>query len=225
MYKSALIIALGLISLGLSVKAGIDNYAYRDRTVFVRGLAERTVEADFVTWPMTYSLAGNDLTGLYDRMQTNNNIVVKFLTDNGIAPEEISVNPPDLFNADGNTYSYGESKYQYKLSVDITVATKKVGKVRELLSRQSELLKLGVAVSNNYINYQFRALNDIKPEMIAEATRNARAAADRFAEDSNSKIGKICNASQGQFSIESTDNTTPYIKNVRVVSSVTYYLR
>ncbi len=218
------ILAVSICILGFCIKAGIDNFAFRDRVVTVRGLAERTVEADYVTWPMNYSIAGDDLPALYDRMQVNNAVVVKFLTDNGITADEISVNPPDLYNAEGNVYGGERARFQYNLSVNITVATSKVAKVRELLSRQSELLKLGVAASNGYINYQFTGLNNIKPEMIAEATKNARIAADRFAQDSNSTVGKIKTATQGQFSIESADNSTPQKKNVRVVSTIVYYL-
>lgn len=221
---SAAILAVSIIILGFCVKAGIDNFSFRDRVVTVRGLAERTVEADYVTWPMSYSIAGNDLPELYNRMQRSNEIVVKFLTNNGIAADEISVNPPDLYNSEGNVYGGDRARYQYNLSVTITVATTKVSKVRELLNRQSELLKQGVAANNNYINYQFTGLNTIKPEMIAEATKNAREAADRFAQDSDSRVGKIKTATQGQFSIESTDQSTPNIKNVRVVSTIIYYL-
>lgn len=221
---SAAIIAVSIIVLGFCIKAGIDNFSFRDRVVTVRGLAERTVEADYVTWPMSYSIAGNDLPELYNRMQRSNDIVVKFLTDNGIDRDEISVNPPDLYNSEGNVYGSDRARYQYNLNVTITVATRKVAKVRELLNRQSELLKQGVAANNNYINYQFTGLNSIKPEMIAEATKNAREAADRFAQDSDSRVGKIKTATQGQFSIESTDQSTPNIKNVRVVSSIVYYL-
>ena len=221
---AALLVAVSICILGFCIKAGIDNFAFRDRVVTVRGLAERTVDADYVTWPMTYSLAGNDLTELYNQMTANNAAVVKFLTANGLSREEISVNPPDLYNSSSNIYGSDRPRYAYTLTVNITVASTKVAKVRELLARQSELLKEGVAVSNNYINYQFRGLNTIKPEMIAEATKNARIAADQFAKDSSSKVGKIKTASQGQFSIEDTDQSTPQRKNVRVVSTIVYYL-
>lgn len=220
----AALLAVSVCILGFCIKAGIDNFAYRDRMVTVRGLAERTVEADYVTWPMSYSIAGNDLPALYNEMQANNKIVVKFLTDNGISADEISVNPPSLYNAAGNVYGGDRARYQYNLTVTITVATKKVSKVRELLNRQTELFKQGVAASNNYINYQFTGLNSIKPEMIAEATKNARVAADQFASDSSSKVGKIKTASQGQFSIDDADSSTPQLKKVRVVSTIVYYL-
>lgn len=221
---SAIIVAIGIVILGFCLKAGIDNIAFRDREVTVRGLAEREVPADLVTWPISYSLAGNSLPTLYDQVSANNATIVKFLTSNGISPEEISVNPPDSYDATSNRYRSDSFSYNYSINCTVTVTTKKVDKVRELLNRQSELLKEGIAFSNSYINYQFTGLNKIKPEMIAEATKNARAAADQFAADSESRVGKIKTASQGQFSIEDSDSSTPFIKKVRVVSTIIYYL-
>ena len=218
------IVAAAVIILGFTLKAGIDNIAFRDREVTVRGLAEREVHANKVTWPMTYRIAGNDLATIYDRVSANNAKIVKFLTSNGISPDEISVNPPDTYDATTNRYRSDSFGYNYSISCTVTVTTSKVDKVRELLNRQSELLKEGIAFSNSYINYQYTGLNDIKPEMIAEATRNARAAADQFAADSDSKVGKIKTASQGQFSIDDSDSSTPFIKKVRVVSTIVYYL-
>ncbi len=220
----ALLIALGIVILGICIKTGIDNIAYRDRIVTVRGLAEREVKADLVTWPITYSLAGNNLQNIYDQVSKNNDIIVKFLTSNGINSDEISVNPPDTYDATSNRYRSDSFNFNYSINCTVTVTTRQVDKVRELLNRQSELLKEGVAFSNSYINYQFTGLNTIKPEMIAEATRNARAAADQFAADSESRVGKIKTASQGQFSIDDSDSSTPYIKKVRVVSTIVYYL-
>lgn len=218
------LIAVGVIVLGFLLKAGIDNIAFRDREVTVRGLAEREVPADKVTWPITYSVAGNDLQQIYNTVSENNAKIVKFLTSNGISEDEISVNPPDTYDATTNRYRSDSFNYNYAINCTVTVTTGKVAKVRELLNRQSELLKEGIAFSNSYINYQFTGLNEIKPEMIAEATKNARAAADQFAADSESTVGKIKTASQGQFSIDDSDSSTPFIKKVRVVSTIVYYL-
>jgi hypothetical protein len=221
-YISAALIAVSIVVLGFCIKAGLDNI--NSRLVTVRGLAEQIVEADRVTWPIDYSIAGNDLSELYDIMQQNNGVIVNFLTSNGINKDDISVNPPTLYNADSNIYNDGRQQYRYNLSVTVTVATKQVALVRELLNRQSELFKKGVAASNGYINYEYTGLNDIKPDMITEATRNAREAADRFAKDSNSRVGKIQTATQGQFSIEAADESTPNLKKVRVVSTIVYQL-
>lgn len=223
-YISALLVAIGLIGLGLAVRSGINALAFNDRDVTVRGLAERMVEANQVTWPISYTISGDNLQELYNRLQADNATVVGFLTANGITDDEISVNPPDVYNAASNVYGGDRARYKYNFTSTITVSTSKVDTVRQLLRRQAELLRQGVAVNNNYINYQYTALNDIKPEMIAEATRNARLAADQFAQDSGSKVGKIKNARQGQFTIDTADSSTPHLMKVRVVSTLTYYL-
>lgn len=220
----ALLIGAGIFFLGLFIKGGIDNMAFRDREVTVRGLAEREVPANRVTWPITYSVAGNELTNVYDQVTANNNAIVKFLTSNGINKSEITIAPPDTYNATTNQYVSQNINFKYSLSNTITVTSSKVDKVRALIDRSTELLKAGIPVSNGYIDYEYTALNDIKPEMIAEATKNAREAADRFAEDSGSKVGKMKTANQGQFSIESQSSSVPFIKKVRVVSTIVYYL-
>ena len=223
-FISAALIAVAIVVLGLSLKAGIDNIAFRDREVTVKGLAEREVPADLVTWPISYSVAGNDLASLYNQVSGNNEKIIRFLTSNGIGRDEISINPPDTYNAESNQYRSNTFNYNYSISSTVTVTTKKVDKVRELLNRQSELLKEGIAFSNSYINYQFTGLNSIKPEMIGEATKAARDAAAQFAADSESRVGKIKSAHQGQFSIDDSDSSTPYIKKVRVVTTIVYYL-
>lgn len=220
----SLLIALSIVILGLCLKSGIDNFTFRDREVTVRGLAERQVMANEVTWPITFNIAGDDLTTIYDNVSHTDSIIVRFLTSSGITRDEISVAPPSTYNAAANQYGSSTFKYKYSLESTVTVTTKKVDKVRELLGRQAELLKEGVAFSNSYINYRYTDLNAIKPAMIEEATKNARLAADKFAADSHSKVGKIKTASQGQFSIDDSDSSTPWLKNVRVVSTIVYYI-
>lgn len=220
----SLLIALSIVILGLCLKSGIDNFTFRDREVTVRGLAERQVMASEVTWPITFNIAGDDLTTIYDNVSRTDSIIVRFLTSSGITRDEISVAPPSTYNAAANQYGSSTFKYKYSLESTVTVTTKKVDKVRELLGRQAELLKEGVAFSNSYINYRYTDLNAIKPAMIEEATKNARLAADKFAADSHSKVGKIKTASQGQFSIDDSDSSTPWLKNVRVVSTIVYYI-
>lgn len=220
----SLLIALSIVILGLCLKSGIDNFTFRDREVTVRGLAERQLMANEVTWPITFNIAGDDLTTIYDNVSRTDSIIVRFLTSSGITRNEISVAPPSTYNAAANQYGSSTFKYKYSLESTVTVTTKKVDKVRELLGRQAELLKEGVAFSNSYINYRYTDLNAIKPAMIEEATKNARLAADKFAADSHSKVGKIKTASQGQFTIDDSDSSTPWLKNVRVVSTIVYYI-
>lgn len=233
MKTSSTIIAAGIIALGIAVagfalKAGIDNFSDRDRDVTVRGLCERQVMANKVTWPIVTKEMGNDLVAIYDKIQSTNAAVVDFLKSNGIEESEISVNPPSVTDRLADSYNSENIRVRYNVTNVIVVTSSKVDMVRALIDRQTELMKKGVAVvAGNYqyqTTYEYTDLNAIKPEMIAEATRNAREAADKFAADSDSRLGKIKTARQGQFSIEDRDQYTPYIKNIRVVTSIDYYL-
>lgn len=224
---AALIIAAGICLLGLFIKSGLDNFTYKDRAVTVRGLAEREVKANRVTWPLVYQGNADDLQSLYNDVNVNTAKIVEFLTNNGVDPNEISVTAPEVSDNRRSSYNYRVPNFSVRCVVVVSSAN--VDHVTALINKQSELMKMGVAViANNWenqISYEYTDLNKIKPEMVAEATKNAREAAVKFAEDSESKLGKIKTASQGQFTIEDRDQYTPYIKKVRVVSSITYYIQ
>lgn len=223
------IIAVGLLLLGLSIKSGIKVFSQRDRVVNVKGLAEMEVQADKVIWPLVYKVVGNDLSTLYDELKVKNQTVVTFLKSNGISDGEISVSAPQVVDLEAERYNSNNSPYRYNITSVVTVSSDNVDVVRKLMSEQGELLRQGIAVAGGDYQYNvqflFTKLNDIKPQMIEDATKNAREAAIKFAEDSNSKLGKIKSANQGQFSITDRDANTPHIKNVRVVSTVEYYLK
>lgn len=225
---AAAVIAVGLAVLGLSVRSGIISFKEMDRTVTVKGLSERDVKADKVTWTLRYKEVGNDPSAMYDLFEKKNNLVVAFLTKDGIKADDIIVNPPSIVDRQADNYGNDIMNYRYKATSVITVTTSDVDKVRQLLRRQSELMKQGVAiVSEEYrsdVVYEFTGLNRIKPEMVEEATRNARATAQKFADDSGFSIGKIRTAQQGQFSIDDSDSNTPHIKHIRVVNTLEYTL-
>lgn len=218
-----LILAVGMLALGLCIRSGFSSLSTKNRFVDVRGLAERTVKANQVTWPVQYTITGDDLPALYQQCTDKNKIVLDFLTSNGIPASEISVNPPNIDDISANAWN-DKARFKYSLTSTMTVLTTQVDKVRELLNRQGELLNQGIAFANLSINYTYTDLNKIKPEMIVEATKNAREAAEKFAADSGSKLGEIKSAEQGYFSIENRDQYTPHIKKVRVVTSVDFYL-
>lgn len=224
----SLLLALGLLSVGLCIKGAATYLGNRNRTASVRGLCEREVPADKVTWPLVTQDLGNDLPALYAKSEQVNARILAFLHAGGLTDAEISVNPPDV--EDRLTQSYDPSRVtsRYKVTNVIVVTSSNVSKVRSLIEKQSELISQGIAVlagDYNYpTTYEFTGLNAIKPEMIAEATHNAREAAAKFAQDSGSKLGVILNASQGQFSISDRDQYSPHIKNIRVVTNLTYYL-
>ena len=227
--KQAAIIALGIIALGFCVKAGLNSLAGKDRKVVVKGLAEREVEADKVTWPILSKEIGNDLPELYKSINATVGTIKQFLLDNGIKPTEISVNAPVVIDLNADRYSDNRQPYRYNVTSIITVTSNNVKLVRSIIARQGELLKKGVAIVDggyeNPVKYEFVSFKAMKPTMMQEAIENAELTATQFAKNSNSRLDKIMNADQGQFSIENRDSNTPYIKKVRVVTTVTYSLK
>lgn len=225
---AGLLLCAGLIVLGIFLRYGLTHIADSKRTVTVRGLCEKEVKANKVTWPIVSKEVGNYLPSIFTNIENTNSLIVKFLKENGIEESEISINPPAIIDLQADRYSYNQNPYRYNVTNVIVVTSNKVDKINELIKKQAEFLKQGIAIVAGDYQYQtiyeYTDLNSIKPEMIAEATMNARAAADKFAEDSGSKVGRIQTASQGQFSIEDRDQYTPYIKKIRVVSSLIYYL-
>ncbi|MBQ2966449.1 MAG: SIMPL domain-containing protein [Bacteroidales bacterium] len=228
-FFSGLFIMTGLIVLGMMIPRAVSKYRSFDRTVNVKGLCEKEVMADKVIWPVVYKVMANDIQSVYDQTDGNNAVILSFLESGGIADSEITVSVPSISDKFANEYGSNDRAYRYIATSVITVCTDKVDEVLALMSRQAELLKKGVVTGGNSwenpVEFKYEGLNDIKPQMIEEATRNAREAAQKFAKDSDSRLGKIRTASQGTFTIENRDSNTPYIKKVRVVTSVTYYLK
>ena len=220
---------LGMLILGGSLVLMVNNLKSYDRCVTVKGLCEKEVMADKVIWPIMYKQGGNELGELYNTVEDMNATIVKFLKDAGVSDDEITMNAPTIL--DTRTNLYGERKeYHYIVTAGVTVCSEKVELIVKLQTEQAKLYEKGIPVGmgENWsypTTYSFTALNDIKPGMIEEATINARQAAEKFAKDSKSKLGKIKNATQGQFSVSDRDSNTPYIKNVRVVTNVVYYLK
>lgn len=225
----ALILSLGFLLLGLFIERGFRSFAERDRSVNVKGLAEMEVPANKVTWPLVYKSLGNNLNQLYDEIKRSNATITQFLKEKGLSEKEISINAPEIIDLQAERYGNDRaSVYRYNVTTVITVTSDKVDLVRELISGQGELLKRGIAItSGDYrynVSYEYTSLNEIKPSMIEEATKNAREAAEKFAKDSGSELGKIRHAYQGQFSINDRDPNTPYIKKIRVVTTIDYSL-
>ncbi len=225
------IIALGIVILGFTVRSGIVTFKDRDRIVSVKGLSEREVKADKVIWPLVYKDLGNDPAEMYRQLEKKNQKIVTFLKSGGLTDSEISVNPPTIVDRQADNYGNEIMNFRYKATSVITVTSPNVDKVRALMNRQAELMKQDIAIvgeeygGSNSPSYEFTGLNKIKPEMVEEATKNARITAEKFASDSGSELGDIRSASQGQFSIESRDASTPFMKKVRVVTTLEYTLK
>ena len=227
--KQALILAFGIIAMGESVRVGLGSLAGKDCKVVVKGLAEKEVEADKVTWPILSKEIGDDLPELYQKINVTTDIIRTFLLKNGLKQSEINVNAPVVIDLNAERYGDKQNPYRYNITSIITVTSSNVKLVRSIIARQGELLKRGVAIVDggyeNPVKYEYVAFRKMKPQMMQEAIENAELTAAQFAKNSKSSIDKIMNADQGQFSIEDRDSNTPYIKKVRVVTTVTYSLK
>lgn len=221
---AAALIAVGVALGGLFIALGINKMAVRDRAVTVKGLSTQDVKADHVVWPLSFGLLGNDLPSLNNDITKMHETVRKFLISKGFNADDIKKGNTSVSNNWANYY--GERpEYHYTINTSVIVSTDNVDLVIANLGCQTELLSRGYIINSDEwaLDYQYNGLNELKPQMIEEATKNARAVAQKFADDSNSKLGGIRRASQGQFSVEA-DQYQPWIKHVRVVTTVDYFL-
>ena len=221
-------IFLGLAAVGYQLSNAAIQVKEYERTVTAKGLSEREYDSDKVIWPIQFTETSNDLTQLYKSIEASNSKITRFLQKQGVKASEISLASPVITDKSAQQYNNAKAEFRYTALQTITVYSEDINKVRDVMKSLPALGKSGIAFTgNNYqdqTEYIFTRLNEVKPEMIEEATRNAREVAEKFAADSASKLGKIRKASQGQFSISARDKNSPYIKQVRVVSTVEYYL-
>ena len=222
----SVLIAVGIALSGYFLYLGLESFTTKDRVVTARGLSERQVLADKAVWTISFGITGNSIEYLYERLEPKKQALVKFLKNNGISDEEI-VFAPSTASDRSSWYDWDKKKGtidQYELTGHMTVVSKDVEKVRQLQLRQLDLLHSGVILENSYISYEYTGLNELKPEMVEEATRNARVVASKFADDANAKLGALKSARQGQFEVES-DEVMPHMRKVRVVTTMEYYLK
>lgn len=220
-------VCAGLIGLGYWATQGALAVKGLERSVTVKGLAEREVPADIAIWPITFTEVDNDVAALYDSVQRQTTLVLDFLAEQGFAADAISTAPPSIIDRQAQGYANAaQLPFRYTATATITVYTRDIERVRDAMTRLASLGQRGITIisAGGTAQFLFTGLNDLKPAMIEAATRNAREVADKFAADSDSRLGKIRRASQGLFSIADRDSNTPHIKKVRVVSTVEYYL-
>ena len=231
---SYILIAL-ILSTGIMVAGNlVGNMHLRgleyQRYVSVKGLAEREVDADLAIWPFRITIAEDDLNALQKKLENDSRIIENFLSSSNFETTEFSSGVAEI--QDTQTYNYGSpnasNSPRYIARKDFTVRTPDIPKLHLALKNISELVGKGIVLESKNqwqgVEYLFTGLNDIKPAMIEEATKNAREAAQKFAQDAGSKVGKIKSASQGLFTINDRDINTGYIKNVRIVTTIDFYL-
>jgi len=241
-----LTIAFGLILGAWILGSQIKAMRLADRYVNVKGLAERTVKSDLAIWPLNIKEAGDDLASVSTKTDVDKNAVLQFLAQHAIQTSEIEIGIARVVDTQANEFGGGaRAPRRFIVEQQITVRTSRVDQVAAAAQKTMQLLQKGIVLGGERgqgVTYKFNGLNAIKPDMITEATRNARAAADRFAADSGSKVGSIRYANQGVFTILSADQgsatgeegpeyagqmfspDSSIMKTIRVVTTVEYYL-
>jgi hypothetical protein len=225
-FGTAAILAVGLIAGGYLLGDGLLRAKDAERAVTVRGLAERDVTADLATWTISYSASATDLGEAQAKMRRDTQAIEGFFKELGF--------PADALQPTGaNVSSFtNEGLTTFTVRQRLALRTEDVARAQKAVARQFDLVGRGVLLEEgSAMAYTFTKLNDVKPEMVAEATKDARAAAEQFAEDSGSGVGKIRDATQGYFTIEARDGEaggwgmadSPY-KKVRVVTTVSFSL-
>jgi hypothetical protein len=222
---AALLVALGLAAAGFFVGEGISGRNSARRTISVKGLSEREVPASVATWTVGYSATGNDLGAINKKLADSTKAVLDFLKAAGFEEADMAVQPPAVRDTsmDERDKDSPPPPERYSASQSVLLRTAKVDAIKPALASASSLMVSGVLLSGKAEpNYIFNQLNDIKPGMIQEATKNARIAAEQFSRDSQTTLGKLRNASQGWFKVDNRDDATPERKVVRVVVDVEY---
>jgi hypothetical protein len=237
-------LVLGLLLGGAVLGSQIKAMKLGDRYVTVKGLVERTVKSDSALWPLTFKEAGNDLPLVFAKSETDKAAIVKFFVDQGFSPNDLTAGQIAVTDRLTNEYNNNsEHGSRYIVQQTLTLHSSDVDRVAVASGKTADLVKAGVVLNNGGgVIYRFTGLNVLKPDMITEATRNARASADRFAADSGSRVGSIRSANQGVFSITAADGLMAptvndevggggdtsggesIMKKVRVVSTIDYYL-
>jgi len=225
---SAGVIAVGLVVGGYLLGNGLVRAHEADRSVTVRGLAERDVTADLATWTIAYSATAEDLASAQSSVDEDSNAIRGFFKEVGFPAEELQPTGVNVsqFTEDGVT--------KFTVRQRMTLRSNDIKRAQSAVKRQFDLVRRGVVLEEGSgMAYTFTKLNSIKPTMVAEATKDARASAEQFAKDSGTSVGTIKSATQGYFEINARDgdsgggwgvSDTPY-KKVRVVTTVDFYLR
>ena len=222
-------IGISIVMAAVILAVGLANIITPERSVSVRGLAEREVDADLAVWNMSFSMGENSLESMQKSLLEKTEVIKKYLIKHGLEESDFTVKPAAITDNSLNSYM-DQTKITYKFVAQQTILVRsgKIEAVKSAYADSLELVSAGIAVSQDYdskVSYEFTKLNDIKPEMIAEATKNARTAAEQFAHDSNSKVGKIKKATQGLFTIDDAAVGLEDKKSVRVVNTVEYLLK
>jgi len=229
--EASALLAVGIAVAGYFVGQTLYNAKVAINTAEVKGLAERRVKADSAFWRIDYTVSGNEKAAvpqLYEESEADREKVVQLLKENGFDDSEIAPGVITYTEQEFRDENQKLVEVRYILRGAIDVETSQVELVSQVRSKLNQLMAQGLDLQNNPPSYYFTQLNQIKPEMLQEATKNARAAANEFASNAGVSVGGIREARQGNFVIrdvgQSYGDTQKIDKDVRVVTTITFYL-
>lgn len=227
--KNSLITATSIVIASFILAFGLSKIITPERSVTVRGLSEKEVDADLAIWNLKFSIGENDLSLLQKEILNKTKTVTEYLNKCGLSTEDYIINPASIVDNSLNLYmDQTKIRYTFIATQSLLIRSSKIQQVKNAYAKSFDLVSKGITINREYdanVIYEFTKLNEVKPLMIAEATKNARLAAEQFARDSNSNVGKIKKATQGLFSIENAAPGFEEKKNVRVVTTVEYLLK
>jgi len=211
---------VGVAALVFSVVFFFSAHSFSDqgKYVEVKGLSEKIVKADVAIWSMGFEVKSNDIDSLYAGIEKST--ITAFLKSKGFEDSEINIAPVNIYQD-----TYRDALFRYNSSTQLSVYTKKVDLVKSASKDSLLLVKQGVTLNQNYMEFQFSDINSVKPEMLAEAIKNARASALQFAQESGSGLGAVSRGNQGVFDVTEKDPGSPEFKKIRVVSSLRFLLK
>lgn len=217
--NSPLIVGGAMLVFSLLFFWSAGKFSDQGKFVEVKGLSEKIVKADVAIWSMSFEVKSNDVDSLYAGIEKNTNAITTFLKGKGFEDSEINVAPVNIYQD-----TYRDALFRYNSTTQLSVYTKKVDIVKEASKNTLLLVKQGVTLNQNYIDFQFSDINSVKPEMLAEAIKNAKASAQQFARESGSGLGGVSRGNQGVFDVTDKDPGSPEFKKIRVVSSLRFML-
>lgn len=222
-------LALGLLVAGLAVSKGLERFRMADRSITVKGLAERSVEADYATWTLAFRRGGNSFAEVQQALKGDRDRVVAFLKAAGFKDDEIQVRPLEVQDLYSREYAQTNQPFRYNGNARVLVKSARVGAVAQAALATDPLVAAGVALEpGNGPWYELRGFNAVKAPLLTEATRNAREQGLRFASEAGATLGPLRNANQGVITIsgeDEGDDRASRIKRLRVVSTFEYELR
>lgn len=232
----AAIIAFALAASGVFIKKGMERFRMADRTIVVKGLAERDVESDYAVWPLSFRRAGNEFSAVQQALTQDRDRVVAFLKSAGFKAEEINADPLRVEDAYAREYAQRDQPLRYGGTGRVVVRTARVKEVEAAARTIDPLIQAGMQLGGNEggmpsgPRYQLRGLNAVKGPLLAQATQNAREQGQQFATQAGAELGELKSANQGVINIlgddgSSADDGSARTKRLRVVSTFEYFLK